>query len=166
MGRAKDGENARIVQALKPVYCRVAALSGEAKDPKQGWLLQEGPHKRPLCNGNVGANATMGYVSSILMRPLRADANRAQATSICSREELLHAITDVNNRIEEIVAAHEPARPTRACKRNNIQDFSKLVVGSMDVCSLYPNCRLKECCSYIKDTVKLGLTTYEGLYRR
>ena len=96
LGRGCFGETDRIVQALKPMACGVIPMSGEAKDHKSGWNQQEGPPKRPLCNGNIGANSAMGLLTFLIMRPIRSDFNNILQTSICSREELLPTPSDLN----------------------------------------------------------------------
>ena len=139
-----------ITQSLKPVYRGGAPLSGEYKDHKEGWDLASGPPVRPLCNGNLGANAAVGLVTSMLIRPVRNDLNQLLGTSICSCEELLRGITDLNEEMQLRLEEFKPSRPERACKRGKCQDFQQVIIGSMDVKSLYPNCKLKEASTHIR----------------
>merc|ERR1711954_623449 len=115
----------------------------------------------PLCNGNTGANSGMGLLTFLVMRPIRNDLNAAQLTSICSREELLRDIADLNSTVEARLADMEPQRPSRSCKRTTVQDLSTIIVGSMDVNALYSSCLLKEASSHIRDALKQGHTWFE-----
>ena len=54
LGSDIQGERDKIIQALKPVFCGVSPMSGEAKDNKTGWNPLTGPPKQPLFNGNIG----------------------------------------------------------------------------------------------------------------
>ena len=85
MGRGKDGEQDRIVQAMITVFCGVAPLSGKAKDKKEGLVMETGPPKRPLCNGNIGTNTGIGYLTSMLIKLINKTTNRKQGTSVFSR---------------------------------------------------------------------------------
>ena len=160
MGRDEHQEQDKIIQALKLVFCGVAALNGEAKDHKEGWEVSTGPPKRPLVNGNINANVNMGLLTSMLLRPVRTDVNNWQGTSICSREELLCDVTYHKRRLTELARSHVPER---TCTKAGLQDFSKVIVGLIDICSLYPNCKLVGCKRLIKETVELGHTKFEGL---
>ena len=110
---------------------------------------------RPLCNGNIGSNAAVATVTSLLIRPMKRDAAKKQGTSICSTEELKHSIMEANMSGEEYLRQLQPQRPGRACL---VVQSGTLVVGSMDWKSLYPNCKLREASQHIRDTMKLGLT--------
>ena len=162
-GKEYPEEADKIVQSMKPGFCGVAPLSGEFKDHKEGWSQAEGPPVRPLCNGNVGANAAIGHVTSMLLRPIRADLNLSQGTAICSREELLRGIADLNNVIPQKLESLKPSRPVRACKMGVCQDFQSVIVGSMDVKSLYPSCKLREASGHIRNALGLVETKYEQL---
>ena len=84
----------------------------------------------------------MAAVPSLMLRPLKRDAARAQGTSITSTEELKYHIGKANERVLEYVEGLQPVRPQRACKAGEAQS-GELFVGSMDVRSLYPNCKLR-----------------------
>ena len=120
-GRSYEDEQDKISQSLKPTFCGVTPMSGEAKDHKQGWSQDTGPPKRPLCNGNIGANAGMGKITSLLIKPIRTNKNEVIRTSICSREELLHDVTELNDSLPEKLQRLAPVRPPRGCK--TMQDF-------------------------------------------
>ena len=60
----------------------------------------------------------------------------------------------------------KPSRPERACKRVNCQDFQQVIIGSIDVESLYPNCKLKEASTHIRTALGLVNTTFENLDKR
>ena len=134
-------------------------MAGLHKDHKSGWLQEKGPPLRPLCNGNIGANASVAAVTSLLLRPLKRDAAREQGTSITSTEELKHHLGEANRRLKAYVEERAPSRPQRMCKAAGIQSGT-VFVGSMDVKSLYPNCKLREASQHVKDTARLGLTSY------
>ena len=55
-------------------------------------------------------------------------------------------------------------RPERRCK--DLQSKTVVVVGSMDAKSLYPSCKLRESKQHIRETVKLGRTSYFGMDRK
>ena len=108
----------------------------------------------------------MGLLTSLIMRPIRNDLNNVLQTSICSREELLCTITDLNLELPNLMENHQPVRPPRQCKNSTMQDFSQVVVGSMDVNSLYPCCLLKDSCGHMRDVLRKGHTTFVDLDRR
>ena len=83
-----------------------------------------------------------------------------------SREELLRAVTDLNSEMERRLAELRPSRPERACKKVSCQDFHEVIFGSMDVKSLYPNCKLKEASSHIRTALGLVETNFEQTDRR
>merc|ERR1711954_438191 len=102
----------------------------------------------------------MGQLTFLVLRPIRNDLNDLQKTSICSREELQREFMDVNMRVDDLLRELKPERPQRACKSASIQDSSMIVVGSMDVNSLYPSCLLKEAYGHIRDALKRGHTKF------
>ena len=91
---------------------------------------------------------------------MRSNKNKQLGSSICSREELLHDITALNDSLPQLLRDLEPTRPTRGCKAP--QDLSTVVVGSMDVCSLYPNCLLKDTAKHLREALKEGATTFRN----
>ena len=125
-----------------------------------------GPPKRPLCNGNIGANSSIGHIAFILLRPIRNDLARQVGTSVCSREELLGNVNRLNESLEQKLQELQPARPQRTCKRSTAQDLKGVTIGSMDVNSLYPSCLLKETTAHIKEALKSGCTKFIGMDKR
>ena len=71
-------------------------MTGLRKDHKVGWDEQEGPPTRPLVNGKVGPNHSLGNLVSRILRPLRKEAVEGMGTEVVSTEELLRTIEDFN----------------------------------------------------------------------
>ena len=82
LGKQSEGETEKIIKAMKLTFCSVTPMSGEAKDHKTGWDPAVGPPKHPLCNGNIGANSSIGHIAFILLRPIRNDLARQVGTSV------------------------------------------------------------------------------------
>ena len=97
---------------------------------------------------------------------MRTDLNEIVQTSICSREELLRVVTDLNEILPQKLEEMQPARPERTCKKSTFQDCTKVIIGSMDVNSLYPNCKLREASSHIRTALTIVKTEYTNLDRR
>ena len=174
MGReAGDGEADRIKEALKPVFCGVPALVGSRKDHKTGWDAIIGPPTRPICNANIGPNSGLGNLVARALRPLKIALGRECQYTVCSTEELLREIHDYNQstleaqepllpQSQEILVPQsqepqEPHRRVRACK--DMQDTS-VIIGSMDVCALYPSCKIKETQEHIRKAFSKGAIDY------
>ena len=92
--------------------------------------------------------------------------NREIQTSICSREELLRRVTDLNQMLPQILEELKPSRPARQCKKSTCQDVDQVVIGSMDVCSLYPNCKLKEATKHIRAALTRVKTKHVNMDKR
>ena len=52
-------------------------------------------------------------------------------------------VVELNDNLPDL-RAQGPVRPARACKKVCMQEYTDIVVGSMDIKSLFPNCKLKE----------------------
>ena len=111
-------------------------------------------------NGNVGPNAATGNLTAKMLKPVRNQMNKQQGMSLCSREELLRAIADTNEKLEQHVGL--PQRLPRACSRRNIQ-WIELVVGSMDADALYPSCKVKEAAAHVREGIRTPGVNYNGV---
>ena len=103
-------------------------------------------------NGNVGPNAATGNPTAKMLKPVRAQMNKQQGTSLCSREELLRVIAYTNEKLEQHLGL--PQRLPRACSRRDVQG-NELVVGSMDADALYPSCKVKEAPAHVREGIRM-----------
>ena len=126
----------RIKEALTVKNSNVAHLRGLRKDHKACQDPVSGPPLRPLCNGNVGPNAPLGNLMARLLRTVRSGIHSKIPTEVLSTEEVLHHLEKFNSEVED-----QREQPPRGSKTPPIQG-SKVVVGSMDVAALYPNCKV------------------------
>ena len=89
-------------------------------------------------DGKKGPNGPLANIMSQVLRPVRMAFNDIVDTEVVNTEELCHFIQEHNNKIEN---DPEPRiQPRRAQKAPPLQG-QNFVVGSMDVKSLYPNCK-------------------------
>ena len=140
----------------------IPAMTGLRKDHKEGWDREEGPPSRPLVNGKVGPNCGLANLISRILRPLRKQVVERTGNEVISTEELLRWIEEYNKERErknrelaeeEIGGDRAPRRYiARGCKH---MEGEQMVVGSMDVKSLYPSCKAKQMGEHIIEWVQL-----------
>ena len=93
----------------------------------------------PLCNGNVGPNAPLANLIARVLRCVRNGIHETVPIKVLSSEEVLHSIQNFNKESSEI----RRQQPGRGCKVPNMQS-DNIVIGSMDVTGLYPNCKVAQ----------------------
>ena len=142
----EPGENQdKIAECLKAKETGAPVAKGQRKDHKVGWDPIIGPKTRRVINGKKGANAGYANVLTRLLRPIRTEAIGEIRTEVASTEELCRSIQDTNERLglESATPLNTQNRyPKRLNHRDNMQG-STLVVGSMDIESLYGSCKAK-----------------------
>ena len=74
----------------------LSGLKGSPKDHKTGWDLVVGPPMRPTCNAALGPNAGLGNLTALILKPLRIHIAKEAKTKVCSTEELLWEIQNLN----------------------------------------------------------------------
>ena len=131
----------------------------------------KGPPIRPVVNGKAGPNAGLANLISRILRPLRKQVVRNTGNEVISTEELLRWIEEYNKERErknreleeeEIGGARAPRRYiARGCKQ---MQGEQIVVGSMDVKSLYPSCKAKQTGEHIIEFFKNTDLTFNGVH--
>ena len=162
---AGEGQATRISEGFKVSFSGVPAATGTRKDHKKDWDASEEPATRPIVNAKLGPNSGLGSMISHTIRPLRIEAIKKQGTEVISTEKLLRSIEDLNADSERLgvrggtekgangadnssttgegtstATGTLRKRLPRSCKQKPLQGKT-LVVGSLDIKSLYPNCR-------------------------
>ena len=112
---------ARLKSACGAKNNEIPSLNQLVKDHKS--TLQT----RPVCRAKQAPNGNLGELVCTLIDPFVEEADRNDRTGIRSTEELCHGLKAANDRIA-----------TDGQKRGRFQRAGKLVVGSKDVKSFYP----------------------------
>ena len=150
---AGPGQYQRIREALTVKNSNVAILKGLRKDHKRAANATEGPPLRPLADGKVGPNAHLANLMARVLRPVREGIHDKIPTEIISTEEALFHLEQFNRNAQQ----HHREQHRRSCRTPNMQTDS-IQVGSMDVCALYPNCKVAPTIKKIEELVtKSGL---------
>ena len=108
------GHEARLKSACGAKNNEIPSLNQLVKDHKS--TLQT----RPVCRAKQAPNGNLGELVCTLIDPFVEEADRNDRTEIKSTEELCHGLKAAN------------------AKRGRFQGAGKLVVGSKDVKSFYP----------------------------
>ena len=97
---------------------------------------------RPLFNGMVGAKKSLSSMSSeVLVNILEIDSRK-----ICkSTEEMIYSMEKCNK------------------EKENENDDKKIIIGSMDVVSLYPRIKAERAAEIVKDAIKKSRVVFEGI---
>ena len=140
----------RIKEALTVKNSNVAQLRGLRKDHKVTHNAVAGPPLRPLCNGKVGPNAPLGNLMARLLKTVRSGMAQNQLnTEVLSTEEVLYHLEQFNNEARNEVQRMQPGR---GCKVPGIQN-EEVVIGSMDVAALYPNCKVAPTVNKVEESI-------------
>ena len=155
---AGDGVKDRICESFKVVDGGAPALTGNRKDHKKDWDPSTGPPTRALQNAKRGPNAAIGGLVTKMIRPVRFEAESLTNTEVISTEELLYVYSEYNREVYNIQGPEHQSSTTRLClprfcKAPPMQG-NTVVIGSMDVNSLYPSCKSKQTGEHIVNFYK------------
>ena len=129
----------RVSNALMVTHSNVPFLDGLRKDHKAYNNEILGPPLRPLSNAKIGPNAPLANLLARILRTVRFGmSSNGYNTEILSTEELLYYISKFND--ESRVHRVHHARPNRPPPLQS----GPLVIGSMDVSALYPQCKIAQ----------------------
>ena len=121
----------------------------------------KGPPLRPLCNTRLGPNAYLGNLQARFLRTVRIGLSKLINTEVCSTEELCYHIGQYNKLVKQ---SYQSVRiqPQRGNKAVPIWGEG-LVIGSMNVAALYPNCKVKGTMQAIEEGTKLSGMEFEWI---
>ena len=158
---AGEGQSQRCDEALNVMFNGIPSLLGLRKDHKVYEDVIRGPPLRPLCNGNLGPNAPLANLLAKFLRCVRSGIYENNPSEVLSTEEVLHLVQNFNQEVAQI-----PRRqPGRAGKCPPIQT-DEIVVGSMDIKALYPNCKILETAKVIEQAVRSCDLEFKGIDRK
>ena len=163
------GENkmSSIMESFKVSGGGAPANTGLRKDHKTGWDQHIGPPTRPVVNAKQGPNVNLGNAITRVVRPLREEWNNNHNTEVVSTEELLRSFQDYNHNRMDILQVRSQSGSresfSRVCKQ---MQGDNIIIGSLDVKSLYPSCKAKSTGEHIKNFFKQSKLKYEAINKK
>ena len=85
-------------------------------------------------------------------------------TEVLNTEEVLRRIQNFNNSVEEVIE-NVRVMPNRGNKIPSIQSKS-IIVGSMDVTGLYPNCKKASTMRNVEDAINQSTLEFESTEKK
>ena len=140
MGKeAGAGQSTRIEKAIVVNKSSAQGLGGFRKDHNPTTDSVQGPPLRPICNGKKRPDTACANIQSRLLKTVRAGISQTVNTEVLSTEEMQHHVMNLNTERARRVRRQQPVR---AGVRPKLQNH-ELVLMSMDVSALYPNCLME-----------------------
>ena len=162
VGMGSDaGHQKRITKAMQSHFAPLPQAKGARKDHKP-MDPDIGYPMRVMMDGKKGPNGPLANLMSQILRPVRLALNETVDTEVINTEELCYFIQEHNKKID-----NDPGprlQPRRSTKTPPIQG-PNFVVGSMDVKSLYPNCKKEKSAINIEKAFKITNLEFKNIDR-
>ena len=142
------GHEDRFKSAYSVSFNQIPSLNGLVKDHKKDFKI------RPVCRAqaNQSPNGPLADLVGEILSPFIEAADVENRSEVISTEELLYEVEKVNGEILK-----------EGVKRGPYQKEGNLVVGSLDVCSFYPNIDVEMAAEEVKEEIMESKVVIEGL---